>query len=320
MCPYGDGVTIHLVVNPTSGGGRGERILPTVLGQVRRTFAGRRVVVQRAIDYAHARQCVTEAVAHRTDDDVLVVMGGDGMMHLGINAVAGTGVPLGMIPAGSGDDLCRGLGIPVRDLDATLALLAGEPRQVDLLRVDEARTAPAGPSVGPTWVGSIVATGFDARVNLRANHMTFPPGRLQYPVAVAAELSTFRPLQYRLVVDGQPRELEAMLVAVGNTTSFGGGLRMCPEAVPDDGLLDLTIIHPVRRRTLVRMFPAIYRGAFTHLDEVELLRASTVELDGTLADGTPLTMMGDGEEIGAAPRTIRCAAGALTVFAPADLP
>ena len=312
-------MTIHLVVNPTSGGGRGERILPTVLGRVRQAFAGRRVVVQRATDFAHARQCVNEVVANRTDDDVLVVMGGDGMMHLGINAVAGTSVPLGMIPAGSGDDLCRGLGIDVRDLDSTLDLLSCEPRQVDLLRIGrrrvDQRTGESDKSV--TWVGSILATGFDARVNLRANHMTFPPGRLQYPVAVAKELSTFSPLHYRLVVDGVPRDLEAMLVAVGNTASFGGGLRMCPEAVPDDGLLDLTIIHPVRRRTLVRMFPAIYRGAFTHLDEVELLRARTVELDGTLADGTPLTMMGDGEEIGPAPSTISCEPGALTVFAPA---
>lgn len=309
-------MTIHLVVNPASGGGRGERILPTVLGRVREAFGGRRVIVQRTTDYAHARRCVNEAVTHRADDDVLVVMGGDGIMHLGINAVAGTSVPLGMVPAGSGDDLCRGLGIDVRDLDSTLDLLSCEPRQVDLLRVDHAEPEPSEDAAGPTWVGSILATGFDARVNLRANHMTFPPGRLQYPVAVAAELSTFRPLHYRLVVDGVPRELDAMLVAIGNTTSFGGGLRMCPNAVPDDGLLDITIIHPVRRRTLVRMFPAIYRGAFTHLDEVELVRARTVHLEGTLADGAPLTMMGDGEEIGPAPSTVSCVPGALTVFAP----
>lgn len=310
-------MTIHLVVNPTSGGGRGARILPTVVSRVRQAFAGRRVVVQRATNYAHARQCVSDAVTRRTDDDVLVVMGGDGMMHLGINAVAGTDIPLGMIPAGSGDDLCRGLGIDVRDLDSTLDLLSAPPRRVDLLAVglDHSTTSERA-ELDRRWVGSIVATGFDARVNLRANHMTFPPGRLQYPAAVAAELSTFQPLHYRLVIDGVARELDAMLVAIGNTTSFGGGLRMCPDAVPDDGLLDITIIHPVRRRTLVRMFPAIYRGAFTHLDVVELLRARTVELTGTLADGTPLTLMGDGEEIGPAPRTIECVPGALTVFAP----
>lgn len=307
-------MTVHLVVNPTAGGGRAGKQLPSVVAQVRRTFAQQPVRVHRATSVEHARQCLRDAIDTRHDDDVLIVMGGDGMMHLGLNTVAGTEIGLGMIPAGSGDDLCRGLGIPVGDTEAALDLLAGEPRPVDLMQV------------GQHWVGSIVASGFDARVNLRANRMRFPRGRLQYPVAVAAELATFRPLQYRLTIDGgQVREFEAMLVAVGNTTSFGGGLKICPEAEPDDGLLDLTIIHPVSRRTLVGIFPKIYSGSFTHLDVVEQLRCREVVLDGALPDDgsttpTPLTVMGDGEELGPTSRTITCRPGALRVFAPLSTP
>lgn len=303
-------MTVHLVVNPSAGGGRAGRQLPAVVAQVRRTFTDRPVRVHQATSFDHARDCLRDAIDARQDDDVLIVMGGDGMMHLGLNAVAGTEIALGMIPSGSGDDLCRGLGIPVDDIEAALDLLSTEPRSVDLMQV------------GSNWVGSIVASGFDARVNLRANHMTFPRGRLQYPVAVAAELATFRPLNYRIIVDGTVRELEAMLVAVGNTTSYGGGLKMCPDAVPDDGLLDVTIIHPVPRRTLVRMFPKIYAGAFTHLSVVEQFRCRELELDGTLAmtdpgeQVTPITAMGDGEELGPTPCTITCRPGALQVFAP----
>lgn len=304
-------MTIHLVANPTSGGGRAGRILPRVVERIRRTYPGVPMVVQRTSGFDHARECLAMAVSASGPEDRIVVMGGDGMMHLGVNAVAETGIPLAMIPAGSGNDLCRGLGVPVGEERAALDLMAGTPKPFDLLRISQ----PSAPTTAPTWVGSIVASGFDARVNLRANAMTFPRGRAQYPVAVAAELATFRPIHYRLVVDGQVRELDAMLVAIGNTTSFGGGLRMCPEADPDDGLLDITIIHPVGRATLVRMFPAIYSGAFTHLDVVELVRARSVELSGTLADGTPLTVMGDGEEIGPVPRTIDCVPGALLAYA-----
>lgn len=298
-------MTVHLVANPAAGGGAAGKKLPSVVARVRRIFTGRPVVVHQVDDFEHARSCLDQAINGRQADDILVVMGGDGMMHLGVDAVAWTGIPLGMIPSGSGDDLCRGLGIPVGDVDAALDLLNGEPRSVDLIQADD------------EWVGSIVASGFDARVNLRANAMKFPRGRMQYPVALMKELSTFRPLQYTITVDGQERELDAMLIAVGNTSSYGGGLKICPDADPEDGLLDVTIIHPVSRRTLVGIFPKIYAGAFTHLDVVERFRCAQIRIDGELpATGEKLTAMGDGEEIGPLPMTFHCRPRALNVFAP----
>ncbi len=302
-------MTVHLVANPAAGGGTAGKKLPSVVARVRRIFEGRPVVVYRANDFEHARSCLSEAVTGRQPDDVLIVMGGDGMMHLGVDAVAWTGIPLGMIPSGSGDDLCRGLGIPLGDVDAALDLLNGAPRSVDLIQADD------------EWVGSIVASGFDARVNLHANAMRFPRGRLRYPVAVMKELSTFRPLHYELVIDDERRVLDAMLVAVGNTSSYGGGLKICPDADPDDGLLDVTIIHPVSRRTLLGIFPKIYSGKFTHLDVVERFRCAEIRVDGTLPGmGAQLTAMGDGEELGPLPMTMSCRPQALKVFAPPGEP
>ncbi|MGD7787363.1 diacylglycerol/lipid kinase family protein [Propionibacteriaceae bacterium Y1700] len=302
-------MTVTVVANPTSGSGRAARMLPTVVAKVRATFADHRIVVRRTTHYDHAKAICQQAAADHGPEDVLIMVGGDGMMHLGLNAVAGTEVALGLIAAGSGDDLCRGLGIDVKHPDQSLTLMTEPPRPVDLIRVDTA-------DGDVRWVGSIVASGFDALVNARANAMTFPKGALQYPAALFAELATFRPLHYAITVDGVRRELESMLIAIGNTTSFGGGIKMCPEADPTDGQLDLTVIHPVSRRLLLRMFPQIYTGTFVSLDEVELLRATTVELDGSYADGRPLQVMGDGEALATAPVTLTLVPGAAQVFRP----
>ncbi|MDN5724656.1 MAG: diacylglycerol kinase family lipid kinase, partial [Propionibacteriales bacterium] len=179
-------MTVTLVANPTSGSGRAARMLPTVVSKVRQTFAGHRVVVRRTTDYEQARGICQQAAADHGPDDVLIVLGGDGMMHLGLNAVAGTDVALGLIAAGSGDDLCRGLGIDVKRPDQSLDLMRRPPLPVDLIRIDT-------PDGAIRWVGSIVCSGFDALVNARANAMSFPQGALQYPTALFAELATFRP-------------------------------------------------------------------------------------------------------------------------------
>ena len=203
------------------------------------------------------------------DDGVyfLAVMGGDGMMHLGVNTSAaahlarGSRTILGLIPAGTGNDLCRGIGLPAKDAVAAAEVIAaGHTRSIDLARVAE------------TYVAAVLATGFDALVNRRANQMPWPRGSTRYALAVMAELRVFSPLHYRLTVDGQVRELRAMLVAIGNTSSYGGGMLICPQADPYDGLLDVTIIHPVSRLKLLRLFPEMYSGKFVRDSCVEQLR------------------------------------------------
>lgn len=165
------------------------------------------------------------------------------------------------------------------------------------------------------WVGSIVSTGYDGRVNYRTNQLRWSFGGLAYAWSALAELSQFDPLPYRLVIDGEPRNQTAMFVAVGNAGWFGGGMQVCPGADITDGLLDVTVIHPVSRATLLRLLPSIYTGRFVRDPAVEQLRAKEVVVDG---DG--LYAMADGEELGPVPLTLRAVGDCLTIYAPAPAP
>lgn len=288
-----------LVVNPTAGRGRAGRVLPRVLHTLRAVLPDTDVRVIEARDVAEAEAGCRRAV---DQTDLLVVMGGDGMAHLGINACAGTPVPLGVLPAGTGNDLCRGLGLP-RELPAAVhALATGSVRQVDLARVQR-------PDGSVRWVGCVVSTGFDSRVALRTARMRVPMGPLAYAWSALAELRTFTPLQYRLVIDGAPRALASMAIFVCNAEFFGGGMRAYPGADPSDGRLDLTIIHPVSRLTLLRLLPSLYSGGFVTHPAVERLQATSVVLDGEGLIGS-----GDGELLGDVPLVVSSEPAALNVL------
>ncbi len=294
-----DGIT--LVVNPSAGKGRAQERLPEVARALR--DSGRPLTVQLSRDFGEARTLVAEAVASGTD--VLAVMGGDGMMHLGLNvcaraAEAGGATVLGLLPAGTGNDLCRSLGIdPADPVGAARLIAQSRVSRLDLNWVHD------------TYVGAVLATGFDALVNRRANALPWPKGSLRYVVAALAELRVFRPLTYRLTLDGQVRDLKAMLVAVGNTARYGGGMQICPGADPRDGLLDVTVIHPVSRAKLLQLLPQMNSGRFVRDPCVERLQAREV-----VVEGPGIVGYGDGELIGAAPMTVTCRPGALPVFCP----
>ncbi|SDT15127.1 diacylglycerol/lipid kinase family protein [Microlunatus soli] len=292
---------VALVVNPSAGKGRAQEVLPEIAGRIR--DAGHTLDIWLSRDFGEARELIHKAA--NSAADVVAVMGGDGILHLGVNEAAraqlsGPSAPtLGLIPAGTGNDLCRGLDIGEDPLKALDVILAGHERQIDLARVGEA------------FIGTIVATGFDALVNRRANDMNWPKGSARYPLALMAVLRTFQPLQYQLTIDGVRRDLDAMLVAVGNTRSYGGGIRICPDADPSDGLLEVTIIHPVGRPTLLRLMPSLYTGKFVSDPCVELLRVRDITIDGP-----GLVGFGDGEMIGAAPLTVSQVPAALRVCLP----
>jgi diacylglycerol kinase (ATP) len=293
---------IRLVVNPAAGKGRALELLPHVSGTLRDGGADLEILLSR--DFAEAQSMTRHAI--QDGADVLAVMGGDGMTHLGVNAVAAAHLSghnrttLGLIPAGTGNDFCRGIGLdPKNAVAAAVVIAAGHSRFIDLARV------------GETYVGTVLATGFDALVNRRAKQLTWPRGSTRYAVATMAELRVFSPLRYRLSLDGEVRELQAMLVAIGNTSSYGGGMRICPEADPYDSLLDVTIIHPVGRLKLLRLFPEIYSGRFVRDPCVEQLRAREVTVEGL-----GLVGFGDGEMIAAAPLTVCCVPRALPVLTP----
>jgi diacylglycerol kinase (ATP) len=290
----GNAREIALLTNPTAGRGRGARSRDAVLGRLRdaglvvRNLQGRDA--DEALDLA--RQCVADGV------ESLVVSGGDGMVHLGAQAVATTATRLGIIPTGTGNDVARYFDLPRKDpVAAADRVIAGRTRTIDLARS------------GSRYFVTVLAAGFDAIVNERANRMTWPKGQMRYNLATVAELRTFEPLPYTLDLDGEVRRLDAMLVAVGNGPSFGGGLRITEGALLDDGLLDVVIIRPMSRPGLIRTYPKLFKGTHVTVPEYEhhRVRCVTVAAPGIVA-------YADGERFAPLPLTVECAPGALTVL------
>jgi diacylglycerol kinase (ATP) len=288
-------VTIALLTNPTAGKGRGARARDAALTRLK--GAGREVLTLEGRDADEALDLAHQAVAGGADS--LVVVGGDGMVHIGVQAVAGTGTALGIVPCGTGNDVARYFDLPRKDPAAAAdRVLAGSTRTVDLARS------------GTRYFVTVLAAGFDAIVNERANRMTWPKGQMRYNIATLAELRTFQPLPYTLDLDGETLQLDAMLVAVGNGPSFGGGLRITEGAVLDDGLLDVVIIKPMSKLGLVRTYPKLFKGTHTTHPQYEhhRVRSVTVAAPGIVS-------YADGERFGALPLTVECAPGALTVLA-----
>lgn len=297
-----DGPTMTVVVNPRAGRGRAGRMLPKVVAALVAARPDTHLHVHQATSFDDARlrtiQVVERARPRQEEGatDSLVVMGGDGMAHLGVNACAGTDVNLGVIPAGTGNDFCRGVGIPVSVPAATAVVAAGHSTRVDV-NLASGRLADGAER---RHVGGTVSTGYDAKVNHRANAISLPLGPLAYGYVALSELATFEPLNYRISIDGDRWQLPAMLVGVSNSAFFGGGMQIAPGADVTDGLLDVTIIHPVSRATLLRLLPSLYTGRFVKDPAVEQLRAREVVIDGD-----DMFAMADGELLGEVPITVR---------------
>jgi diacylglycerol kinase (ATP) len=230
----------------------------------------------------------------------LVVCGGDGMVHLAVQALAGSETSLGLIPAGTGNDVARYLDIPRNNPQAAADVVVGSKvRSIDLARA------------GGTHFITVLAAGFDSKVNERANKMTWPRGQMRYNLATLAELRVFEPLPYVLDLDGEEHRLDAMLVAVGNGPSFGGGLRITHGASIDDGWLDVVVIKPMSKVELVKTYPKLYYGGHVHHPQYEhhRVRSVTVAAPGVVA-------YGDGERIGTLPLTVQVVPSSLRVLTP----
>ncbi|WP_083958576.1 diacylglycerol/lipid kinase family protein [Herbidospora mongoliensis] len=282
---------ITVLANPAARGGRGMRRLAPVLARLRAT--GLPVSVVSGASPGDTLEQARAAVRGRPS--TLVACGGDGLVHLAVQAVAGTGVPLAIIPMGTGNDIAADLGVPRDPLRAADLVTGGVPRVID------AATA------GDRWFAGVLACGFDSRVNERANAMTGPA---KYVIAALQELREFQPIPFRITVDDGPAvEVEAMMVAVGNTRSYGNGMKICPTARPDDGLLDVVVLKAVSKAAFLRTFPKVFLGAHTKHPAVEIHRAVSVTLEapGVIA-------YADGERVGPTPLTCTARAGALTVM------
>lgn len=289
---------IGLVVNPGAGKGRGRRLGAQVQAVLR---SGRHELVDLSgASAAEALERSCAAVAAGLD--TLVVVGGDGMVHLGVNAVAASPTALGIVAAGTGNDNARSLGLPLLDAEAGVAVVeAGHRRRIDAVR--EVGTAH--------WYVGVLGGGFDAVVNERANSWAWPRGRMRYNLAIARELPVFRPLPYELELDGQPWSTQAMLVAVGNGPAYGAGMQITPDARYDDGLLDVLVVGPMSVLQLLAVFPKVFSGKHIGHPAVTVKRACRVRLS------TPGGVAyADGERFGALPLQIEVVPGALEMLVP----
>ncbi|HEX2902908.1 MAG TPA: diacylglycerol kinase family protein [Jatrophihabitans sp.] len=298
---------IALVVNPASNRGAASAVGARVAAHLARaadvrTFVG-----------ASQAESVALLAQARHGVDAVIVCGGDGIAHLAANALAERDVPLGIIPAGSGNDAAAALGVPAEPVaaaDALLAaLLAGAIARIDLGHTE---AAPVAAGASGRWWLTMLYGGFDSGVNERANRMRWPTGPRRYDVAIALELLRLKHRLVRLILDdGTDLEMPVTLVAIGNGPQYGGGKLMTPDAKMDDGVFDVTVVGPVTRLTLAKLAPTLPRAGHVGHPAITRYRARELSLAG---EG--VIAYADGERITELPVRTRCVPAALPVLVP----
>jgi diacylglycerol kinase (ATP) len=281
-----------LVINPVAGQGKGTTVGTYVAGWL----------TQRKILYTLITGPSSTSLADQlgnfleksSDCDGVIAVGGDGLLHLVLQKVVPAQVPLALIPAGTGNDFVRTLGWSLESFDEHLAFVTStQPTPIDLGLVDG------------EWFGAILSTGFDSVVNEKANTLSWPKGPMKYNAAIAIELPRFKPRHYEIFLDDQSISTEAMLIAVSNGRSYGGGMLVCPDANISDGLFDVMILRPVSKIEFLKVFPRVFAGKHLSHPAVEVLRSRTVRIE------SKAVAYADGERIGQLPVTAECIRGAL---------
>lgn len=294
-----------ILINPTSGKGRSAHNAPLALDRLRAHGVAVTTLLAGSAEAGLdlARRAVADGV------DALVACGGDGTVHLALQAVYGTDTLLGIVPVGTGDDIARSLRIPRDDPRAAADVIAaGHTRRVDHAVVRAADGAERA-------FLAVMSAGFDSQVNARANAMKWPTGKSRYLLATLAELGVYRAADFTITVDGQSLHEPGMLLAIGNGPSYGGGMHICPGASLDDGLLDLTFLTRTSKATFLKVFPRVYKG--THVDSpvVRTLRGTRIRVE---APGQ--TAFADGEYVGPLPVDVQVVPQGLRVLVPAGQP
>jgi diacylglycerol kinase (ATP) len=270
-----------VVVNPKAGLGAAAKLATQVVGFLKSNEINYRMISPNSATETRAQ--VREAL-RAGEATKLLSVGGDGLFHLLLQLAIEFKVPLALAPGGTGNDFYRALGWFDYELSDYLEhLISTEPSFVDVGVVDG------------EYFGAVLSSGFDAVVNERANGMKWPAGPAKYNVAIALELPKFKAIDFKIFADEKVLEVEAMLIAIGNGSSYGGGMRVCPAADLHDGLLDIMILHPVSKLEFIKVFPTVYKGTHIEHPQVEIIRAKAIRIESRAV------AYADGERIGQLP-------------------
>lgn len=291
-----------VIVNPSAGRGRAA----TFRGSVESYWRQQGVFADFCVSESPEAVRLRAGGAAREGYSCVVVLGGDGTVHEAINRPPDATTPLGILPAGGGNDLARALGMPQDVLEAAHALLHARARRIDLLRL----TSAGGRACLYAGAGG---AGLDSEAARLANtRFQSVPGVARYVAAAISAFREARPLQVRLQADGASLEFSAHLVAVANTPSYGSGIRIAPAAQIDDGWMDLAMVAPLRWTQVLDGLLLALRNGDIRWPEMRRLRARTVRLE----TDRPVIFHGDGEVLGETPVEIEVLPGALEVLAP----
>jgi diacylglycerol kinase (ATP) len=281
-----------IVINPISGAGRGAQLGRQVAGYFSEKNLDYQIITATSAQKLRSNLQEFLDSKHGKCEGVISV-GGDGLAHLVLQLVVPRKVPFTVVAGGTGNDFLRALGWGIDGLTAQLdAVTSRTPSPIDLGLVDS------------EWFGAVLSTGFDAVVNEKANTLRWPKGPMKYNLAIAMELPKFKPLQYEIEMDSQSIKTEAMLIAIGNGNSYGGGMKVCPDADMSDGLFDVMVLRPVSKFEFLRVFPKVFSGQHIYHRQVDIFRTSKVSIQ---ADAVAYA---DGERIGGLPVRAECMAGA----------
>jgi diacylglycerol kinase (ATP) len=270
-----------VVVNPKAGMGAAASLATQVVGFLQSRETDYRMISPNSA--AETRSLVRLSLENGEATKLLSV-GGDGLFHLLLQFAIEFKVPLAVAPGGTGNDFYRTLGWFDHELTDYLDhLVSAEPTLVDVGVVDG------------EYFGAVLSSGFDSVVNERANTLKWPKGPAKYNVAIALEFPKFKPIEFKIFADEQILEVEAMLIAIGNGRSYGGGMQVCPNADLHDGLFDIMILHPVSKLEFIKVFPTVYKGTHIEHPQVEVIRAKRVRIESSAV------AYADGERIGQLP-------------------
>ncbi|MFJ5730865.1 diacylglycerol/lipid kinase family protein [Streptomyces paradoxus] len=286
------------VVNPTAGGATSAAALHKVARLLRE--AGAELETEYSRSLAHARELARHAGERGR---VVLAVGGDGITGSIGGALSGTGALFGMVPAGRGNDFARALGLPGDPDGVARVLLHGTPRAVDTIEVTSSVHAAT------VVLGSVYA-GVDALANLHANRSRMLRGSASYYAGALRAISTWRPVRYRITVDGRDHTYSGYTVVAANSSYYGSARRIAPEARLDDGLLDVVMIRDAPRRLFFTLMKELDTGVHVHRPQVQVVRGREIRIEAER--GVPYGA--DGEIEAVLPVTVRVLPGALRVL------